>query len=109
MVTAAAYDTNPTARCQLTAPVLIDTDPGIDDALAILLALHSPEVSVEAVTTVAGNVEVALATRNVFRILDVVRPARRPRVAQGAAAPLRQPLVTAPHVHGRDGLGEVRS
>jgi len=91
----------------LTTPVLIDTDPGIDDALAMLLAFGSPEVSVEAITTVPGNVQVGLATENVFRILDIVRPARRPRVAQGAAAPLRQPLVTAPHVHGADGLGNL--
>jgi inosine-uridine nucleoside N-ribohydrolase len=91
----------------LTTPILIDTDPGIDDALAILLAFGSPEVSVEAITTVAGNVEVGLGTENVFRILDVVRPGHRPLVAQGAPAPLRQPLVTAPHVHGADGLGNL--
>ena len=88
-------------------PILIDTDPGIDDALALLLAFGSPGVSVEAISTVAGNIEVGLATDNVFRILDVVRPARRPRVAQGAPAPRRQPLVTAPHVHGSDGLGNL--
>ena len=106
-MTAAGYDTKPNSGCQLTTPVLIDTDPGIDDALAILLALGSPEISVEAITTVAGNVEVALATRNAFRILDAVRPARRPRVARGAAAPLAGPLITAAHVHGDDGLGNL--
>ena len=107
MVHADGYDTEPRLGCQLTTPVLVDTDPGIDDALALLLALASPELSVEAITTVAGNVEVALATRNVFTILDVVGPARRPRVAEGASAPLRQPLVTAAHVHGADGLGNL--
>jgi len=106
-LTAEPHDTEPLAECQLTTPVLIDTDPGIDDALGILLAFGSPEVSIEAVTTVAGNVEVELGTENIFRILDAVRPARPPRVAQGAATPLRQPLVTAPHVHGADGLGNV--
>ena len=112
-MTAAGYDTKPRPGCQLTTPILIDTDPGIDDALAILLALGSPEVSVEAITTVAGNVEVDLATANAFRILDVARPwdiarpGRRPRVARGAAAPLAGPLVTAAHVHGDDGLGNV--
>ena len=106
-MTAVRYDTEPATGCQLTTPILIDTDPGIDDALAILLAFGSPEVSVEAITTVAGNVEVDLATRNALRILDVVRPGRRPRVARGAAAPLAGPLVTAPHVHGDDGLGNV--
>ena len=106
-MTAVRYDTEPATSCQLTTPILIDTDPGIDDALAILLAFGSPEVSVEAITTVAGNVEVDLATRNALRILDVVRPGRRPRVARGAAAPLVGPLVTAAHVHGDDGLGNV--
>jgi purine nucleosidase/pyrimidine-specific ribonucleoside hydrolase len=106
-MTADAHDTEPPAECQLTTPILIDTDPGIDDALAILLAFGSPELSVEAITTVAGNVEVGLCTENIFRILDMLRPARRPRVAQGAATPLRQPLVTAPHVHGADGLGNL--
>ena len=93
--------------CQLTTPILIDTDPGIDDALAILLAFASPEVSVEAVTTVAGNVDVDLSTRNALRILDAVRPPRRPRVARGAAAPLAGPLITAVHFHGDDGLGNL--
>jgi len=88
-------------------PLLIDTDPGIDDALAILLALGSPEVSVEALTTVAGNVGIDAATANAFRILDVARPARRPRVARGAAAPLRRPLVDAARYHGDDGLGNL--
>jgi inosine-uridine nucleoside N-ribohydrolase len=106
-MTAGAYDTEPHPGCQLTTPILIDTDPGIDDALAILLALGSPEVSVEAITTVAGNVEVDLATANAFRILDVARPVRRPRVARGAAAPLAGPLLTAAHVHGEDGLGNL--
>lgn len=88
-------------------PLLIDTDPGIDDALALLLAWGSPEVSVEAISTVAGNVPVDVATANVFRILDVSRPARAPRVARGAAAPLQRALVTATHFHGADGLGNL--
>ncbi|HET7876231.1 MAG TPA: nucleoside hydrolase [Methylomirabilota bacterium] len=91
----------------MSATLLIDTDPGIDDALAILLALASPGVEVAAITTVAGNVLVERATVNVCRILDVVGPAIRPRVAQGAAAPLKRPLVTAGHVHGQDGLGNL--
>jgi inosine-uridine nucleoside N-ribohydrolase len=86
-------------------PVLIDTDPGIDDALALLLAFASPEISVEAITTVAGNVPVNVATVNVFRLLEVVDPPQRPRVGHGAGAPLRRELVCATHVHGDDGLG----
>ena len=91
----------------MTTPVLIDTDPGIDDALAILLALGSPEISVEAITTVAGNVGVDLGTANAFRVLDVARPHHRPRVARGAAGPLVGPLITAAHFHGDDGLGNL--
>jgi inosine-uridine nucleoside N-ribohydrolase len=89
----------------MAIPVLIDTDPGIDDALALLLAFGSPELSVEAITTVAGNVTVDLATTNVFRILDAVQPARPPRVARGASSPLARELVSAADVHGEDGLG----
>jgi len=86
-------------------PVLIDTDLGIDDALALLLALRAPGWRVEAVTVVAGNVPLPIAAGNVARILGVVRPASPPRVALGAAAPRSGPLVTATHVHGEDGLG----
>jgi purine nucleosidase/pyrimidine-specific ribonucleoside hydrolase len=88
-------------------PLLIDTDPGIDDALALLLAWASPEVAVEVVTTVAGNVGVATATRNLDRLLALRRPSPRPRVGVGAAAPLGRPLVTAEHYHGADGLGDL--
>ena len=91
----------------MTVPWLIDTDPGIDDALALLLAFASPEVSVEAITSVAGNVPIDLTTANVHRILSVGAPVRRPRVARGAAAPLRGPLVTAAEFHGDDGLGGI--
>jgi inosine-uridine nucleoside N-ribohydrolase len=91
----------------VTVPWLIDTDPGIDDALALLIAFASPEVSVEAITSVAGNVPIDFTTANVHRILAVGSPARRPRVARGAAAPLRGPLVTASEFHGDDGLGGI--
>ena len=88
-------------------PLLIDTDPGIDDALALLLAFGSPECSVEAITTVAGNVEVPLCTRNARRIVAVARPARSPIIVEGAAKPVARPLVTAGRYHGADGLGEA--
>src|SRR5262245_58705242 len=88
-------------------PLLIDTDPGIDDALAILLAFGSREVSVEAITTVAGNASVDLGTANALRILGVAQPKQRPAVARGAATPLRRALETAAHYHGADGLGNV--
>lgn len=91
----------------MAIPLLIDTDPGIDDALALLLAFASPEVSVEAITTVAGNVPVERCTQNVFRVLEEVKPRKVPPVAQGASAPLARALVSAAHVHGEDGLGDL--
>jgi len=87
--------------------LLIDTDPGIDDALALLLALSAPGVSVEAITAAAGNVPVDQAVDNVFRILDVAQPTPTPKTARGAATPLKRTLVTAGHVHGDDGLGNL--
>jgi inosine-uridine nucleoside N-ribohydrolase len=88
-------------------PVVIDTDPGIDDALALLLALRSPELQVVAITTVCGNVGVRQATRNLFKVLQLVQPAPVVLVGHGADRPLEEPLQTALHVHGLDGLGEL--
>lgn len=87
--------------------VVIDTDPGADDALALILALRSPELQIEAITTVSGNVPVEQATKNVLRVLNLLDPKPRPIVAKGAAQPLKKPLVTAQEVHGADGLGEL--
>jgi inosine-uridine nucleoside N-ribohydrolase len=85
---------------------LIDTDPGIDDALALLFAWGSRELRTAAITTVAGNVHVHDATRNLQRLMALcgIEP---PPIAQGAAAPLGQPLVTATGYHGHDGLGDA--
>lgn len=88
-------------------PVLIDTDPGVDDALALLQAWGTPSLAVEAITTVAGNVPVSAATLNVFRLLALRDPRPAPAVAEGAAAPLGRPLRTATHYHGDDGLGDL--
>ena len=88
-------------------PALIDTDPGIDDALALLLAWSSPEIRVEAITTVAGNVRVEAAGTNVVRLLALRRPTPRPLVAAGAAGPLARALTTATRYHGEDGLGDL--
>jgi purine nucleosidase/pyrimidine-specific ribonucleoside hydrolase len=87
--------------------IIIDTDPGVDDALAIILALRSPEVRVEAITTVGGNVHVEQTTRNALLLLDLLDPVPRPPVARGAPQPLRRPLVDAAAVHGADGLGDL--
>lgn len=89
-------------------PTVLDTDPGIDDALALMLAWGSPELDVLALTVVAGNVPLADAARNAARLVAARRPARPPRIALGAAAPLSRPLVTATHdQHGSDGLGDA--
>src|SRR5262249_20508247 len=89
-------------------PTVLDTDPGIDDALALLLAWGSPELDVLALTVVAGNAPLADTARNAARLVAVRRPARPPRIALGAAAPLRRPLVTVPHdQHGAHGLGDA--
>lgn len=88
-------------------PVVIDTDPGVDDALALLLAWSSPEIAVHALTTVAGNVPLAAATANARRLVALRQPSPVPVIAAGAAAPLARELVTATYYHGDDGLGDV--
>lgn len=85
--------------------LVIDTDPGVDDALALMLALRSPEVKVDLITTVAGNVPVAQGTENAHRLLALLSPDPYPTVVQGASRPLNRPLHTATEVHGDDGLG----
>jgi purine nucleosidase len=83
--------------------IIIDTDPGQDDAIAILMALASPEIEVLGITTVAGNVPLPLTTRNALRIVELAGRTDVP-VHAGAAQPLVRPLVTAEAVHGQTGL-----
>lgn len=87
-------------------PIIIDTDTGVDDALALMLAFRSPELRVLGITTVAGNVEVHRCTRNVREVVGTERPPMPPRIIAGASRPLRLPLVTAPEVHGAGGMGK---
>jgi inosine-uridine nucleoside N-ribohydrolase len=87
----------------MSVPILIDCDPGHDDAIAILLALASPEVELRAVTTVAGNQTVDKTTRNALKVLELAGRTDIP-VAGGAEHPLKRPLRTAAHVHGESGL-----
>ncbi|MCR4267345.1 nucleoside hydrolase [Nitratireductor sp. ZSWI3] len=83
--------------------IIIDTDPGQDDALAILLALASPELEVLGITAVAGNVPLALTEKNARKVCELAgRPGTK--VFAGAARPLLRDLVTAEEVHGRTGL-----
>ena len=84
--------------------IIIDTDPGQDDAVAILLALASPEeIEVLGITAVAGNVPLALTAKNA-RIVCELAGHPEVRVFAGCDAPLKRPLVTAEHVHGKTGL-----
>ena len=86
--------------------IIIDTDPGIDDAVAILTALASPEIEVLGVTTVAGNVPIGQTTRNGRAVVALAgRPGAL--VHRGCAGPLLLDLQTAESVHGADGLAEV--
>lgn len=86
--------------------VIIDTDCGIDDALAILMALLDPAIEVVAFTCVAGNVGLNHVKRNVGIVLDAVGAKHIPIYA-GADRPIFGPLVDAAHVHGGDGLGDA--
>src|SRR5918997_583247 len=91
------------ARVPAPVPLVIDTDPGIDDALALLLALASPEVDLRLVTTVHGNVELDRTTENALRVLHLAGRSDVP-VAAGAVTSLvhAQPE-RAGHVHGEAG------
>jgi purine nucleosidase len=86
--------------------VIIDTDPGTDDALAIMLALNSPEMDVRAITVVPGNVELEMGLDNALRMASLANRCDIP-VAGGAHHPLFQRLIVAQFWHGKNGLGNV--
>ena len=86
--------------------IIIDTDPGIDDAMAIFLAVRSPELKIEAITPVSGNVPLSSTLPNALKLLEIAGRTDIP-VAAGAATPLVRHLVTAKSVHGNNGLGGV--
>ncbi len=89
----------------MTIPVLLDTDPGIDDCLALLLACASPELEVRQVVTVFGNTTLGRTTRNAAEILRRAGSALRP--GPGSDRPLARSLVTAEDTHGPSGLGHA--
>jgi inosine-uridine nucleoside N-ribohydrolase len=94
------------ALAQVPQRVIIDTDPGIDDAFAILLALNSPELKVEALTVVPGNVDGRQGLENALKIASLAGRCDVP-IAGGAQHPLNQKLITAQFWHGRNGLADV--
>ena len=84
-------------------PVILDVDPGHDDAVALMLACGHPDLDLLAVTTVAGNVTIEKTTRNALRVLSLVGCDDVP-VGVGASGPLERPLHTAEDIHGKSGL-----
>jgi len=94
------------ANTQTPQRVIIDTDPGVDDAFAILLALNSPELKVEALTVVPGNVDGRQGLENALKILSLAGRCDV-MVAGGAQHPLNQKLITAQYWHGPNGLAGV--
>jgi inosine-uridine nucleoside N-ribohydrolase len=93
-----------TASARTPSRVIIDTDPGVDDALALLLAMRSPELTIEGITPVAGNVPLELTLPNALRLVEIAGRTDIP-VAAGARVPLVRRLVTAQYAHGENGLG----
>ncbi|MGW2767118.1 nucleoside hydrolase [Streptomyces sp. NPDC001275] len=87
-------------------PVIIDCDTGVDDALALLFAVRHPGLDLRAVSCVAGNADVDQVVRNTLTVLEQACAPAVP-VARGAERPLLEPLRTALHVHGRDGMGDL--
>ncbi len=88
--------------------VLIDCDVGVDDALALILAFHSPELDVKAVTGVNGNVPLEQVFENIQKVLSLIQPKDKPLIAKGADRPLKGNPIYAHSVHGEDGLGRAK-
>ena len=92
----------------MTKKVVIDCDVGVDDALALILAFHSPELEVKAITGVNGNVPLNLVFQNIRKVLSLIKPQQKPHIARGADQPLKGKTVHAHSVHGQDGLGGAK-
>jgi purine nucleosidase len=92
----------------MTKKVIIDCDVGVDDALALILAFHSPDLEVKAVTGVNGNVPLDLVYENIRKVLSLIGPESRPLIARGADRPLKGQPVYAHSVHGESGLGGAK-
>ncbi len=92
----------------MTKKVIIDCDVGVDDALALILAFHSPELEVKAVTGVNGNVPLEKVFENIQKVLSLIQPLIKPMIAKGADRPLSGEAIHAHSVHGVDGLGGAK-
>src|SRR5471032_2983258 len=90
----------------ITKKVILDVDPGIDDAIALTMALFDPQLEVVAVTAVGGNTSPAQATRNVQAIIEQLDPPRWPRLG-AASEPDNRLSVDRRGLYGSDGLGET--
>src|SRR5258708_6943531 len=89
-----------------TKKIILDTDPGTDDAMALMLALNSPELDIRAVTVVPGNVTAKQGLENALRMISLANRCDIP-VAAGAQHPLLQKLITAEFWNGKNGLANI--
>jgi purine nucleosidase len=91
----------------MTKHIILDTDPGIDDSLAILLALASPEISLDGLSVVHGNSSAMQGTMNALSVLELAKASHIP-VHTGCELPLVQPSLLAPETHGEQGIGYAK-
>ncbi len=84
-------------------PIILDMDPGIDDAVALSIALTHPAIDIKLLTSVAGNVSVDKTTNNLLKLTTFFNKTNVP-VASGASAPLKKPFVDASYIHGKSGM-----
>jgi len=91
----------------MTKRIILDTDPGIDDSLAVLLAAASPEISLEGLSVVHGNSSTAQGTINALSVLELAKASHIP-VYRGCELPLVQPSLLAPETHGEQGIGYAK-
>ena len=92
----------------MTKQVIIDCNVGVDDALALILAFHSPELNVKVVTGVNGNVPLNQVFENIQKVLSLIQPKNKPFIARGADQPLKGQSIYAHSVHGKDELGGAK-
>lgn len=86
-------------------PVIIDCDPGIDDAVALFIAFAADNLDIRAITSVAGNVNIDKTTNNALKLVELL--GKNVKVSRGASQPISKKPVTAEHVHGKSGLGDT--